>query len=259
MFWNAVGALQILSSVEETEPMMQYTYLLVNLATIFIPFLFSFHPKLKFYRTWRSFFPAVIITGIAFIIWDIYFTHLGVWGFNESYLTGIQIVNLPVEEVLFFLCIPYACVFTYHCLDILIEKTPNRAEPAITLLLMIILTMTGILCFDKLYTVSTFLSLAAMLAFAKFVLKINWLGRFYMVYAILLFPFLIVNGILTGTGLEQPVVWYDNTEIIGFRIKSIPIEDVFYGMELILVNLVIYKRLLHKQLSKRMIGLFVKP
>src|SRR5688572_9930139 len=155
--------------------MMQYTYLLVNLATIFIPFLFSFHPKLKFYRTWQSFFPAVIVTGLAFIIWDIYFTHLGVWGFNNSYLTGIQLINLPVEEVLFFFCIPYACVFTYHCLDILIKKSPVRAEPAITLFLIIMLTTAGILFSNKLYTVFTFLSLAAVLGFAKFVLKITWL------------------------------------------------------------------------------------
>ncbi|NEU08244.1 lycopene cyclase domain-containing protein [Flavihumibacter sp. R14] len=231
--------------------MTKFTYLLVNLGTILIPFLFSFHPKLKFYKTWKSFFPGLGITGFIFIVWDVYFTYLGVWGFNKNYLTGVEVLNLPVEEILFFFCIPYACVFTYHCLDILIKKSPVSAESTLTLLLIIILITTGILFYNKLYSVFTFISLAVVLALAKYILKVTWLSKFYLIYAILLIPFLIVNGILTGSGLEHPVVWYNEMETIGIRIGTIPLEDVFYGMELILINLLIYKNLLKRQRSKK--------
>lgn len=152
---------------------------------------------------------------------------------------------------MFFFCIPYACVFTYHCLDILITKSPVSAEPTLTMLLIIILITTGIFYYNKLYSVFTFISLTVVLALAKYILKVTWLPKFYLVYALLLIPFLIVNGILTGSGLEHPVVWYNERETIGIRIGTIPLEDVFYGMELILINLLIYKYLLKRQRSKK--------
>ena len=92
----------------------------------------------------------------------------------------------------------------------------------------------------KLYTSYTFISFAALLIAAKYIFKVSWLHKFYWVYALLLVPFLIVNGILTGTGLEDPVVWYNNQENLGIRIGTIPVEDIFYGMELILLNLLIF-------------------
>lgn len=227
---------------------MIFTYLLVNFFTIIIPFIFSFHPKLNFHKTWYAFFPAVVITGVIFILWDMYFTSLGIWGFNSQYLLGIEIGNLPLEEILFFFCIPYACVFTYHCLDIFFGNfLTGNAEKYVTLLFIILLLAFGVIFYNKLYTVTTFLSFAVVLAFAKWVLKVNWLGKFYLIYAVLLIPFFIVNGVLTGTGLEEPVVWYNENEFMGYRIGTIPVEDTFYGMELILINLLIYKYILSRR------------
>ena len=234
---------------------MSYTYLLVVFFTILVPFIFSFHPRLNFHKTWKAFFPAVIITGIFFIMWDIYFTNLGVWGFNYRYLTGITIINLPLEELLFFFCIPYACVFTFHCLNIFIKNTfPEKIENTFTFLFIIILTFSGLLNYEKAYTAFAFLTLSLMLIFTKYVLKVKWLAKFYLIYAILLLPFLVVNGILTGTGLEQPVVWYNKAEITGIRILTIPMEDIFYGMGLILMNVLIYLHLLGRSIVKEAVA-----
>lgn len=242
MFWYALGAVQIFQILENKKYIMKFTYLLVNFFTVIIPLLYSFHPKLNFHTTWRSFLPALFITAIYFIIWDAYFTSIGVWGFNPQYLTGINIGNLPVEEILFFFCIPYACVFTFHCLDILLKIRINlKTVNIITLVITAALLCIAVLYHQQVYTVSTFVSLAIFLLLARFVLRVDWLGKFYIVYGLLLLPFLVVNGILTGTGLENPVVWYNESEIIGMRILTIPVEDIFYGMKLILLNLILYK------------------
>jgi len=95
----------------------------------------------------------------------------------------------------------------------------------------------------NLYTATAFGLLAALVFLAEFILKAGWLSRFYRTYLILLIPFVVVNGLLTGTGLAAPVVWYNPAEIIGLRILSIPVEDIFYGMSLILVNVLIYNRI----------------
>jgi len=229
---------------------MKYTYLLVNFFSILIPFIFSFHAKLNFHKTWHAFLPAVFLSGAFFISWDIYFTDLGIWGFNEQYLTGIKIANLPVEEVLFFFCIPYACVFTFHCVMIFLKGTfLNNSEDYITPVLIAIFLVIAIVNFNKAYTASTFLILSIALSLAKYIFTIKWLHNFYIIYTGLLFPFLIVNGILTGTGIDQPVVWYNENAFMGFRILTIPLEDIFYGMLMILMNLLIYHYFLERKAS----------
>jgi hypothetical protein len=171
-----------------------------------------------------------------------YYTHLGVWGFNQKYLIGYATGNLPVKEVLFFLCIPYACLFTYYCLGKFIQTLYfKKAEKTITLLLISGLSILSACYYPKLYTSVTFLLLAVMLFLLKFVFKVTWLHRFYFAYLFLLIPFMIINGILTGTGLERPVVWYNPEEIIGLRILSIPVEDIFYGMLMLICSVSIFE------------------
>ena len=58
----------------------------------------------------------------------------------------------------------------------------------------------------------------------------------------MLIPFFIVNGILTGSFIENEVVWYNNTENLNIRLFTIPIEDSVYAFTLILLCLFVMKR-----------------
>src|SRR5690554_2396762 len=227
---------------------MKSMYLLVNFFTIIIPFIFSFHPKIKFHLTWKAFFPAAILVGVVFVIWDELFTAMGVWGFNTDYVTGIYLFNLPLEELLFFICIPFSCVFTYFCLDKFFNLSWNaNIEALFCLIFSLTLIILGFIYYDRIYTAITFLSTGAVCLALKFVLKVDWFGKATLVYGILLILFLIVNGVLTGTGLDAPIVWYNHAENLDIRILTIPIEDAFYGFELVLLNLYFYKLFSHQK------------
>ncbi|MDE3182562.1 MAG: lycopene cyclase domain-containing protein [Bacteroidota bacterium] len=225
---------------------MKFLYLLVDFFTILVPFLFSFHPKIQFYKTWKEFFIASVSVAFIFIIWDSVFTSLHVWSFNPRYVTGIYFLKLPIEEILFFICIPFSCVFTFFCLDKFYNLAWNdKTERNFVIGFFIVLVSTGLFLGGRLYTSITLITTAFVAVFFKFIFRVKWFGKAISVYAILLVPFLIVNGILTGSGLAEPVVIYNKTEIMNIRLFTIPVEDVFYGLELFLLNLGLYKWLLN--------------
>ena len=222
---------------------MKMLYLLVNFFTILVPFVFSFHPRIRFHLTWKAFFPAACLVGLVFVIWDAIFTAMGVWSFNPRYLLEIYLLGLPLEELLFFLCIPFSCVFTYFCLDKFYDLKWNpRVEAVFCIAFAVLLLVIGTWFYDRIYTLITMYSTALVCLYLKFVARTDWFGKASLVYGILLLPFLVVNGILTGTGIEGAVVQYNPEDQIGFRILTIPVEDAVYGFELFLLNLYFYKK-----------------
>lgn len=226
------------------------TYLWVNLGAALVPLLFSFHPRLRFDRTWGAFWPANLLAGVVFIAWDVLYTAWGVWGFNPLHLSGLHLFGLPLEEWLFFVCIPYACLYTYHCLKILVPRDLLApAVPAITWTLVATLSLTALLYPGRIYTSVTFALTAAFLLLHLKVWRSPYLGRFYLGYLAIIPPFLLVNGILTGSFIAEEVVWYDDSQNLGIRCFTIPVEDFFYGMLLLLLNTTLYERFLRLQKS----------
>jgi len=213
--------------------MGHYTYLLIDLFTILGPLALSFDKRVAFWRQWRSLWPGLVATGLLFIAWDAAFTRIGVWHFADEYILGPKLLGLPVEEWLFFLTVPYASAFIYACVRAYGRwADPDRHWlwfPGIGFLLLVV----GFIFRDRWYTATTFLGCGTAL-FIVYMLRGKLVhfraGAFLLGYVITLVPFLIVNGILTAL----PVVIYNDAENLGIRIYTIPFEDVFYGMLLVL-------------------------
>lgn len=107
-----------------------FVYFLVLAGVIIFPLLFSFTRKFYFIRHLKKFVLASIPVALFFIVWDIFFTSQNVWWFNEDYITGFKIFNLPIEEILFFFVIPYACVFTFFNIVQFDKYIPVDSIPA---------------------------------------------------------------------------------------------------------------------------------
>jgi len=223
---------------------LNWLYLALNLGTIAIPFAFSFEKRARFYKNWPSLFPALIITATFFLIWDFWFTEIGIWHFNPDFVMGYKLVNLPFEEWLFFIFIPYACVFIHESLKFYFPRIGIvKYGKQVALVLGWSCIAMGLLNTDRLYTTVTFLLLGIFLLLIVYSFNTQFLGRFFLTYLVSILPFAVVNGILTG----MPVLIYNNDENLAFRIGSIPIEDFFYSMLMLLINITIYEHLAAKK------------
>ena len=189
-----------------------------------------------------------------FIPWDVIFTVNGIWGFNQDYFLGVKIFSLPLEEWLFFICIPFACVFTHYALLLYIPKMKlnQKITQYIAYALMILLAIIVVLNIDKWYTVVNF-SLAIPLTWIVFNNNLKLLQHFFFTFLVMLIPFFIVNGVLTGSWIESQVVWYNNAENLGLRMGTIPVEDSIYAYSMILMNLFLFEyfSLNHKKNAKK--------
>ena len=216
----------------------QLTYLLINILTCFFPVVLSFDKKVHFYQKWKFIFPGLLISGALYLIWDYIFTIQNVWSFNPSYILGIKFFDLPLEEILFFFTVPFACIFIYECLKVHFNpKITQEISRGITYILIIACIILLFFFYDRLYSFINFSTLLIILIYTLVKpIKLN-MGQFYLAYLVSLVPFYIVNGILTSI----PIVLYNNTENMGLRVGSIPFEDHFYSMSLILLNLIFFE------------------
>lgn len=228
--------------------MIQYTYSLILFFTVVICFVASFDKRILFNRYFGAFIKSAILVAIPFIAWDVWFTAKGVWWFNMDYTLGIKLAGLPLEEWLFFIFIPFSCVFTYFCFDKFFKLDwLSGFNNIIVFISVIICSVIALLHYDKIYTLVTAIATISTLIYLHFIARADWIGKASLVFTVLMLGFLPVNGVLTGSGLEAPIVNYNPKDFLGIRILTIPIEDAVYGYTQFLLVLFFFKRFKHTQ------------
>ncbi|SFI62347.1 lycopene cyclase domain-containing protein [Kaistella treverensis] len=232
--------------------MQSYYYLLLDFFSFIIPFLFSFEKKrMHFIQHWKAYFTAIISVGIFFILWDSYFAYNDVWGFNDQYLVGWRILKLPIEEWLFFLLIPYASVFIHYSLKYFFPQIilSKKITHFITYILFAVGLVLSVFNYDKMYTFVC-IGLFTVLMLLQIIFEWSYARRFYLSFMIIFIPFFFVNSALTGSYSENPVVFYDNSENLGIRLGTIPVEDTFYCFALLYSITLVFEYLKTKKLFR---------
>lgn len=226
-------------------------YAWLMLTSFAFPFLLSFDKKVAFYKLWGGLFAGITLNAILFILWDGWFVRTGVWGFNPNYVWDIRVNDLPLEEWSFFVVVPYASVFIYACLKAYLPREPfKNTKHHITLFFVMLSFVIAMYGNQRTYTFYNALIAAVLLLIHYLFLKRDWMGYFWLAYFVHLIPFLIVNGVLTGATTPEPVVWYNNEEILGPRIITIPVEDTLYALTCLLLPITVMEVVLTRRNNK---------
>ncbi len=170
--------------------------------------------------------------------------------FSETYITSFRVLGLPIEEILFFFTVPFACLFVWGAVQKhyrskqLVSPTTQKAIGVMLAAPTIILLFVN---FGLGYTRS------ALLAFLLTILLYSIYGRaltarrqFWLFNGIVLGLFLVFNSFLTAL----PVITYGAESFTGFRVGTIPIEDFFFNFALINLTLLVWERRLPLQKSR---------
>lgn len=217
---------------------MKSTYLLINVFTILLPLATSFEPRLRFYKQWKYYLPANFFTAVVFLVWDYFKTKYGVWGFNDAYILGPKVCGLPLEEILFFITVPYSCTFIYASIGYgLRQYKPTFELNRSVIFISLFALLASVFFMQKAYTFSVLLGVGLVLPWVAFTLPPAKLHLFLLTYTISLLPMAVVNGLLTAL----PVVVYDNSQNLNIRIGTIPVEDFIYCIILLGMNIGLYE------------------
>jgi lycopene cyclase domain-containing protein len=144
------------------------------------------------------------------------------WWYNPAYCGAFFTSAFPLEEVLFFFTTPYALLFIYTVLSPLPFRSIAPYAGAIGIILL--LSGVAIKTRDGYWYTAT----AGVIAGVALITSASkeWIGRCLVTYGLSLIPFIVLNGVLTSL----PVVIYNPSAILGYRIGSIPIEDFVFSL-----------------------------
>lgn len=218
-----------------------YLYWYLHLFALVCVLPMSFEQRIHYYKYWKALFPALLLVAVIFIAWDSYKTYIGVWGFNPRYYTFL-VGNLPVEEWFFFITFPFASIFIYESLNYYFVNDPlKKVEPFVTLTLIPFFFIVGFWHWSHAYTATTFIACGGFLLYHYIYVAPRYRGRFYLGLLVGYLPFILVNGVLTGTFTNQPVVIYNPDEYLGIRFFSIPWDDFAYNFILQFSGITLYE------------------
>jgi lycopene cyclase domain-containing protein len=217
---------------------MSLTYLVLNLCIIAVPIWYTPDKRTAYYRRLPALGFSIAVVSSCYLLWDILVSARGEWSFNSKYLSGVQILNLPIEEVLFFITVPYSCLFIYEVVRYATKSTKLRLPASVIIALILALIVASLAFYPQGYTAKALASCGFFLMVAFLLDRPLLESKQYWIWlAICYVPFLIINTVLTAL----PVVEYNSKAIWGLRFGTIPLEDFFYNYAMLSFYLLVYR------------------
>lgn len=108
--------------------MSAYEYLLLMGACLLITLPLELLFSARVYRRWKLLLGALIPVILFFSLWDIFAIARDHWTYNQQFVTGIHIGNLPLEELVFFIVIPICALLSYEAVGTVLEFLAKKAK-----------------------------------------------------------------------------------------------------------------------------------
>ena len=91
----------------------RFSYVGVLLFVVFGSIWLEVFLRTRVLARWRRLLLSMVLPLIVFILWDAYAIASGHWTFDVNRILGLQVVaGVPIDEVLFFIVIPFASILT---------------------------------------------------------------------------------------------------------------------------------------------------
>jgi lycopene cyclase domain-containing protein len=84
--------------------------------------------RLRVLRQPRRLSLTILAGGLPFLVWDLLATSAGHWRFDPSQTLPWRVAGLPLEEIAFFVAIPFVSVLTYESVQVV--RARSQADQA---------------------------------------------------------------------------------------------------------------------------------
>ena len=104
------------------------SYLVLMAACVAVTLPLELVLKAGVYRRPRRWLAALVPVFLVFNLWDWVAIRRGHWTYSPRYTTGINLLGLPLEELVFFLVVPTCALLTYQAVTRLLPPPRRKAR-----------------------------------------------------------------------------------------------------------------------------------
>lgn len=223
-------------------------FLLINVVVILIPVVVSMWKDTFYEIHWTALILSILCSGIFFTLRNYYFINIGVKTYNPEHIIGTTIYGVPIEDMLFFITVPYAFIFIYRWVTKYFQFLEIQQ---FTYIFSLTLTITSILLsiiyYNYIYTFLTVSVLAVLNGIVYFGYTPKWYSKFLIAFFIVTLHYILIDGIITLT-VENKIVNHAEGSVIGLYFFSIPIEDIL-GFFLLFLMVTTYYEVFQRKLA----------
>ncbi len=215
-----------------------FAYLTFDLIILIIALLFSFNRKIKCYENFFAYLFSVAIVSTSYLIWEILSVNRGDLSFSAAQTTKFYIFKLPIEELLFFLIMPYLVILIYEATNSYRqEKTINFTKNHSFLVAIAVFLLAFI--FVKHNFIFVNLLLVSLVFYLNTIFKYQILNKsnIWVTSSIIFIPLIIFFYLK----VSSQMIFISPMTVIGLKFIKIPIEYFFYSFSMVSLWIIFYE------------------